>query len=232
MASHAISLKALIHRAIQATSLQAAPCTASTRLSIHNNALMLNQIIFQQRHHSQNATGSITAWISHQACSAHLVTVKLRQTIHCLSLWVLMLHLIPLFKDTIISKSIVSAQIDNLRVAATQLFTNFHGMAMRQGDKNYIAVSCNLLNFLHRMQILFNSTSQMRIYAGNSLASAAFRCNSGDFCLRMTIQKSQQLHTSIAGCADNTCSHIHPPLRMIIIQLSCIKLQDLCKIYL
>ena len=149
MTRHTISLKAFIHRAIQAARLQTAPCTTRAGLSIHDNALMLNQIIFQQRHHRQNAAGSVAARIGHKTSPAHLVTIKLRQTIHCLSLRVLVLHLVPLFKDAIISKSIVSAQIDNLRFAATQLFTNFHGMAMRQGDKNNIAVSSNLLNLLH-----------------------------------------------------------------------------------
>ena len=142
-----------------------------------------------------------------------------------------MLHLVPLFKHMVILKSIIATEVNNLGLTASQLLAYLHSMAMRQSNKNHITCCCNSIQLLHRLQILFNASRQMRIHRSNRLSRTAFRGNHGNFRFRMSIQKSQKLNSCIACCTDNTCFHIHPPLYSIIIQLNCIILQALCEFF-
>ena len=209
---HAIGLEAFVDAAIQAACLQAAACTRRAAFSINDDALGFYKLIFEQRHHSQNAACRIAARISDKACALDLVTEKLRQAIDSLRRRVLMLHVIPLFKNMVISKSVIAAKVNDFHIATSQLLANLHGMSMRQSNKNNVADSGNLLQLLHRFQLFVYASCQMRIHRCNRFTCTAFRGDSRDFCLRMSVQQSQQLDSGIACRANNTCFHIHPPL--------------------
>ena len=67
---------------------------------------------------------------------------------------------------------------------------------------------------LHRFQLFVYASCQMRIHRCNRFTCTAFRSDSRDFCLRMSVQQTQQLNSGIACRTNNTCFHIHPPLNI------------------
>lgn len=112
-----------------------------------------------------------------------------------------MRHLVPALELGGVFQTKVCRQVNDARTSRQQLGRLRHGHAMRRRKEHHIATSeWGLRGFTEGKR---NASAQRRKHVGHRHAVFLARGDGVQFNLRMLRKQSQQLHTGIAGAAND-----------------------------